>query len=101
MKAWLLRRDAGFGETVPAVIIATTTITIAQALFLLLGIVASWWVLPDDSSLSEAMWGLLAFEVFAVVGFVAVQLGGVLARGGRLLKLVGGEGSAAHAQALD
>ena len=101
MKAWLLRRDAGLGETVPAVIIAKTTSTIAQALFLVLGIVAAWWVLPEDSSFWKTMWGLLAVEVLAVGGFVAAQLGGVFAGGGRLLKLVGGDGTAEHAQALD
>jgi uncharacterized membrane protein YbhN (UPF0104 family) len=63
MKAWLLRQDAGLGETVPAVIIAKTTSTIAQALFLVLGIVAAWWVLPEDSSFWKTMWGLLAVEV--------------------------------------
>ena len=100
MKAWLLRRKARFGESVPALIIAKTTITIAQALFLMLGIMAAWWVLPPGSTFMTTMWGLLGVEVLAVAGFLGVQLSGVLGRGGRLLKLVGGD-SAEHAQALD
>jgi hypothetical protein len=101
MKAWLLRRDAGYRETVPALIIAKTTITIAQALFLMLGIAVAWSVLPRHSSFLTTMYGLLAVEVVAVAGFLGTQLGGLFARSGRLLKLVGGEGGAEHAIALD
>ena len=101
MKAWLLRRDARLGESVPALIIAKTTITIAQTLFLMLGIVAAWWVFPEGSNFLTTMWGLLGVEVLAVAGFVGTQLGGLFRRGGRLLKLVGSEGGAEHAQALD
>jgi uncharacterized protein (TIRG00374 family) len=101
MKAWLLRRDARLGESVPALIIAKTTNTIAQTLFLMLGIVAAWWAFPEGSNFSTTMWGLLGVEVLAVGGFVGAQLGGLFRRGGRVLKLVGSEGGAEHAQALD
>ena len=44
-KAWLVRRDVSYAESVPSVVIAKTTITIAQALFLLIGLVLAWHTL--------------------------------------------------------
>ena len=38
VKAWLIRRDVAYEESVPSVVIAKTTLTIAQALFLLIGV---------------------------------------------------------------
>ena len=101
MKVWLLRRDARLGESVPALIIAKTTITIAQTLFLVLGIIAAWAVLPPHSNFLTTMWGLLAVETLAVAGFVGAQVGGLVRRGGRVLKLIGGDGGAEQAVALD
>ena len=37
-KAWLVRRDVTYEESVPSIIIAKTTITMAQALFLVIGL---------------------------------------------------------------
>src|SRR5919198_2790910 len=48
MKAWLIRRDVPYEESVPALVIAKTTATVAQALFLVLGIVLALAVLPLD-----------------------------------------------------
>jgi len=45
-KAWLVRRDVTYEESVPSVIVAKTTITLAQALFLLLGLLLAWLTLP-------------------------------------------------------
>jgi hypothetical protein len=33
VKAWLIRRDVAYEESVPSVVIAKTTLTIAQAVF--------------------------------------------------------------------
>src|SRR5918993_2553942 len=54
-KAWLLRRDVSYAESIPSIVIAKTTITIAQALFLLIGIILAWTALDVDSQVLRAM----------------------------------------------
>jgi uncharacterized protein (TIRG00374 family) len=100
-KAWLVRRDVSYEESVPSVVIAKTTITMAQALFLVIGLVLAWGVLPPGSALVRGMLWLLLVEVLAVAGFVAAQLTGVVARSGRLLKLAGVIADSAYAETLD
>src|SRR5262249_12890515 len=55
VKAWLLRGHAPFDESIPSVIVAKTTITIAQGLFLTLGIAVAWTSAIADSLLVRAM----------------------------------------------
>lgn len=100
-KAWLVRRDVSYEESVPSVVIAKTTITMAQALFLLVGLAAAWGALPPGSDLLRGMLWLLLIEVLAVGGFFAAQVSGLVARGGRLLKLFGVVGDTRAAEALD
>jgi glycosyltransferase 2 family protein len=100
-KAWLVRRDVSYEESVPSVVIAKTTITMAQALFLLLGLAIAWGALPPGSDILRGMLWLLLIEVLAVGGFFAAQVTGLVARGGRLLKLFGVVGDTAGAEALD
>src|SRR5712664_4089546 len=85
VKAWLIRRDVSYEESVPSVVIAKTTITIAQALFLLVGIAIAWAALPMHSVVVRSMLWLLAMEILAVGGFFLVQIVGLVRRGGRLL----------------
>jgi uncharacterized membrane protein YbhN (UPF0104 family) len=68
-KAWLVRRDVSYEESVPSVVIAKTTITIAQALFLVLGLAVAWGALPPGSEILRGMLWLLLIEVLAVIGF--------------------------------
>ena len=89
VKAWLIRRDVAYHESVPSVVIAKTTITIAQALFLLIGVVLAWTVLAVDSAVIAGMVWLLLVEVAAVAGFVGVQVVGVVGRAGRALAWFG------------
>lgn len=89
VKAWLVRRDVSYQESVPSVIIAKTTITVAQALFLLLGIVLAWTALSVDSQVLRGMLWLLVVEVVAVAGFMGAQLAGLVGRGGKLLAWFG------------
>jgi glycosyltransferase 2 family protein len=89
VKTWLIRRDVGYAESVPSVVIAKTTLTIAQALFLLIGVTLAWTMLAIDSRVIGAMLWLLVVEVAAIAGFVAVQIVGVVGRAGRLLEWVG------------
>jgi uncharacterized protein (TIRG00374 family) len=100
-KVWLLRRDVSVSESLPSIVIAKTTITIAQALFLLIGIVLVWTTLDVDSQILRAMLWLLVIEVAAVAGFLLAQLSGLVARGGRLLQAVGVVSDISHATQLD
>ncbi|OLC15997.1 MAG: hypothetical protein AUH29_06375 [Candidatus Rokubacteria bacterium 13_1_40CM_69_27] len=89
VKAWLVRRHVAYSEGVASVIVAKTTITIAQGLFLLLGVMLAGATLLPDSRLLHAMKWLLVIEVLAVGGFVLVQVVGVFGGGARLLKHLG------------
>ena len=100
VKAWLLRPHVAVDESLPSVIVAKTTITIAQGLFLLLGIAVAWPTLPTGSLLLRGMQWLLVIEIIAVGGFVLVQLSAILSKGGRLLRWLGLLGSSARAQTL-
>lgn len=100
-KAWLVRRDVAYEESVPSVIVAKTTITLAQALFLLLGLVLAWLTLPAGVDLVRAMTWLLVVEILALGGFLGAQLSGLVARGGRLLRMLGAIESIAYAERLD
>ena len=101
VKAWLLRPYVALTEALSSVIVAKTTITIAQGLLLAFGIVCAWATLPADSTLLRPMEWLLLVEVVAVGGFVAVQLGGVMGAGGRLLARFGVPVAATGGAALD
>jgi hypothetical protein len=100
IKVWLLRPHVPYRESVASVIIAKTTITIAQALFLLLGVVLAW-TLSVDSRLMVGMLGLLLVEAVGVGGFVLVQWAGLVTRGGRLLSRFGMLESLSSAEQLD
>ena len=100
-KAWLVRDDVSYEESVPSVVIAKTTITIAQALFLCLGIVVAWTALDVSSEILRAMLWLLVVEVAAVIGFFGAQVSGLVARGGGLLKAFGVIKDVGGAQKLD
>ena len=90
VKAWLLRDRVPFRESLPSVIVAKTTITIAQGLFLLFGILVAWSTLPaHESWLLKPMGALLALEILAVAGFVSAQMTGVLAGSGKMLERIG------------
>ena len=101
VKVWLLRPAIRYEESVPSVIIAKTTATISQALFLVIGIaVAVAWV-GVDRRLAVSMLALLGAEILMVGGFVGVQLAGGVARGGRLVALIGLAQDASRAERLD
>jgi len=89
VKAWLIRRDVTYEESVPSVVIAKTTLTIAQALFLVIGVALAWALLATDSRVLGAMLWLLVVEVAAAVGFLGVQVAGIVGRAGRLLEWFG------------
>ncbi len=89
VKAWLVRRDVPYEESVPSVIVAKTAITVAQLLLLVLGIVLAWTTVTIDSRLMKGMLWLLLVEAVGVGGFVASQVTGLIARASRLLAAFG------------
>jgi uncharacterized membrane protein YbhN (UPF0104 family) len=89
VKAWLLRGVVPLEASVPSVIVAKTTITIAQGLFLVLGIALAWGSALPGSPLLYGMLWLLAVETVALAGFVVAQTRGMLAWGGRVLAQLG------------
>jgi putative membrane protein len=78
VKAWLLRHRLPLDEAVSSVIVAKTTITIAQGMFLLLGIVLAWLTVLPDALVQGMVW-LLGIEVVALAGFVLAQTRGMSA----------------------
>jgi putative membrane protein len=103
VKAWLLRDRVPLEESVPSVIIAKTTITIAQGIFLLVGIVLALIVLAGTSLLLAMEW-LLGLEVIALALFILMQTRGLVGWSARLLDRLGirrmsGSGTAARVDA--
>ena len=89
VKAWLLRERAPIEATLSSVIVAKTTITIGQGLFLLVGIAVAWSTILNGSALLHGMLWLLAVETIALALFVLVQTRGMLGWTGRLLERLG------------
>ena len=96
VKAWLLRDHVPLSESLPSVIVAKTTITIAQGLFLVLGILCALPTLAGNSPLLRGMELMLGLEIIGIGGFVVAQTSGALGGGGRILGrlgLLGGGGA--------
>jgi uncharacterized protein (TIRG00374 family) len=100
VKVWLLRPQVPYRESVASVIIARTTLTLSQALFLLAGVVAAL-ALAIDARLARAMLWLLLVELVGAGGFLAVQVAGLLTRGARLLGRFKKLQALAEAETLD
>jgi glycosyltransferase 2 family protein len=100
VKVWLLRSHVPYRESVASVIIAKTTIILAQSTFSLVGVVLAV-ILAVDSRLVLAMLGMLALEVVGVGGFFAAQWFGFVTYGGRLLYRFGVLSSIESAEGLD
>ena len=88
VKAWLLRDRVPLEESVPSVIIAKTTITIAQGLFLLLGVALAVATLAGSRLLLAMEW-LVALEVIALAVFIMMQTRGLVGWSARLLDRLG------------
>ena len=88
VKAWLLRERAPLDESVPSVIIAKTTITIAQGLFLLLGVGLAALTLRGSALLAGMEW-LLGLEVLALGVFIVMQTRGLVGWSARVLARLG------------
>jgi uncharacterized protein (TIRG00374 family) len=100
VKVWFLRGSVPVRDSVASVIIAKTTITLAQLVFLALGAALAWHVAVDQR-LVRGLWWLLLLEGIGVGGFVLVQLAGTVSRGAWILRRVGVVDSVAAAEHLD
>jgi uncharacterized protein (TIRG00374 family) len=89
VKAWLLRGHAPLDASLASVIVAKTTITIAQGIFLLMGVVVAWSTILQGSLLLYGMLWLLGLEAIALSLFVLVQTRGMFGWMGRLLDRLG------------
>ena len=101
VKVWLLRPAIPYEESVPSVIIAKTTSTIAQVLFLTLGLILAETTVTINGQVVSAMLGLVALEALLVGGFLGTQLTGLVRRAGRLLAWAGLLAETSHAERLD
>jgi uncharacterized protein (TIRG00374 family) len=100
IKAWLLRREIPYRETIPSLILAKTAAVLAQALLLVVGILVASTAGVVTSAILTAMGYLLLIEVVAVGGFVGVQIAGGVGKAGRVLSWAGLWGDR-HAQRVD
>ncbi|MBI2203647.1 MAG: flippase-like domain-containing protein [Candidatus Rokubacteria bacterium] len=101
VKAWLIRRDVTYEESVPSVVIAKTTIVMGQAIFLLIGIFLASVALPVEANVIGGMLWLLGIEIVAVGGFVGAQVTGLVARMGKLMARFGLIAAPEYAAQLD
>jgi putative membrane protein len=88
-KAWLLRGEVRMSECLSSLVVARTTMTVAQGLFLLIGVVVARRGFESASRLIPAMTWLLALEGVAIAGFVGVQMRGPFSAGHGLLRRFG------------
>ncbi len=100
MKSWLLRGRLPMSETLPSLIVAKTTITMAQALLLLLGVMLARTTVAAGTPLLTAMQWLVVIEALALGIFAVAQTRGLLRRSGRLLQRLGVHPPAATGEVL-
>lgn len=89
VKAYLLRPRVPLEEGLASVIVAKTTITLAQGAFLAVGLAVALFILPAHSTLLKGMLWLLAVEAAALGGFVWAQRKGFFGGGLKMLRRLG------------
>lgn len=81
LKAYLLRKhNVPIVEGLASVVIAKTTMTIAEVLFILVGVALAFWLLGVDGSSAQVVAGGVlgvGLLVFGVAGFVLIQRHGL------------------------
>lgn len=97
--AWMLRDRVSLRESLASLIIVQTTSTVSQGLFLLLGIVLARSTISPSQTLVRAMEWLLILECIGVIGFVVIQMRGVMAGVHRVLARFGFSGGSTWGEA--
>lgn len=100
IKAWLIRVEVPYEESVPSLILAKTAEVLAQTLLFALGVAVAIATGLGGPTLLHTMKYLLLVQVTAVGGLIGVQLTAVIGRLGRVLSWVGLSASD-QAQQLD
>jgi uncharacterized protein (TIRG00374 family) len=101
VKVWLLRPAVPYEESVPSIVIAKTTSTMAQALLLGVGTILALAATKVDVDVIWAMGALLGVELLLFGGFFVTQVAGLVRRVGRLLTWSGLIKDASAADDLD
>ncbi len=101
VKVWLLRPAIPYEKSVASVVIAKTASTMAQVLFLTLGLILAETTVSMNGRIVSGMLGLVALEILLVGGFLGTQLAGLVRRAGRLLARGGLIEETSHAERLD
>ena len=89
VKAYLLRPQVPLDEGLASVVVAKTTVSLSQGLFLVAGIALALTSLPPASSLLRGMIWLAAAGAVALGAFVLLQQRGLFGGGLRLLRGLG------------
>jgi glycosyltransferase 2 family protein len=92
VKAWLLRHEVPYEASVPSLVLAKTTLIVAQALLLALGLLTAWITGAGGPALLTAMAALLLVELVCIGGFILVQNAGLVGRAGWILSSMGVRG---------
>jgi len=100
VKAYLLQPSVSPVEASTAQVVDKTSITVAQVLFLALGLAVAAPLFDLPIEFQRAMSALLGIQILAVGGFVFVQRVGILGRGLRLLQWFGVRGRGPRAEGL-
>lgn len=100
VKVFLVRPHLDRRDAVASLIVAHTTGTASQGIFLLVGLILASHLSAAATPLVRIMWWLVLLETFAIAAFVLLQLRGVAARGERLLARLGLSKSSLPASAL-
>ncbi len=90
-KAWLLRGEIPYQESVPSLIVSKTAELVAQVLLLALGLALALSTKAAAGALSTTLAYLLVVETIGVGGFLAVQIAGLVGAVGRVFSLAGGK----------
>lgn len=110
LKAYLLRKyDVPMAEGAASVVIAKTTMTIAEVLYILMGIALAFWILGVGSSAGQTITAALlsvGLLVCSIAGFVFIQQRGLFASILSLVKKLGLrirslESQEAHLRSID
>jgi uncharacterized protein (TIRG00374 family) len=89
LKAWLLRVEIPYEESIPSLVVAKTAEVTGQILLLATAVLVGWTTGVIGPPLLTAMTYLLIVEVIAVGAFLWIQIAGVLGKVCRLLVWAG------------
>src|SRR5262249_32231858 len=93
VKVLMIRQDLSRRDAVASLIVAQTTSTASQGVFLFIGLVLASQLSPGAGALVRVMWWLVLLEALAIAAFVFLQLQGIAARTARILRRLGLSGS--------